>query len=43
MKIAVVGIGYVGLSIALAQHNRVTAVDVILEKVEKIDKQISPI
>ncbi len=45
MKIAVAGTGYVGLSIAtlLAQHNHVTAVDVIPEKVEKINKRISPI
>ena len=45
MKIAVAGTGYVGLSIAtlLAQHNTVTAVDVIPEKVEKINKRISPI
>jgi len=45
MKIAVAGTGYVGLSIAilLAQHNEVIAVDVILEKVEKINKRISPI
>lgn len=45
MKIAVAGTGYVGLSIAtlLAQHNEVTAVDVIPEKVEKINKRISPI
>jgi len=45
MKIAVAGTGYVGLSIAtlLAQHNRVTAVDVIQEKVDKINKRISPI
>ncbi|WP_165157820.1 nucleotide sugar dehydrogenase [Parabacteroides sp. ZJ-118] len=44
-NIAVAGTGYVGLSIAtlLAQHNHVTAVDVILEKVEKINKRISPI
>ncbi len=44
-NIAVAGTGYVGLSIAtlLAQHNRVTAVDVIPEKVEKINKRISPI
>ncbi len=43
--IAVAGTGYVGLSIAtlLAQHNHVTAVDVIPEKVEKINKRISPI
>ena len=45
MKIAVAGTGYVGMSIAtlLAQHNHVTAVDVILEKVEKINNRISPI
>ena len=45
MKIAVAGTGYVGLSIAtlLAQHHQVTAVDVISEKVEKINKKISPI
>lgn len=45
MKIAVAGTGYVGLSIAtlLAQHNQVTAVDVIPEKVEKINNHISPI
>ena len=44
-NIAVAGTGYVGLSIAtlLAQHNHVTAVDVIPEKVEKINNQISPI
>ncbi len=43
--IAVAGTGYVGLSIAtlLAQHNHVTAVDVIAEKVEKINNRISPI
>ncbi|MBR5594423.1 MAG: nucleotide sugar dehydrogenase [Bacteroidaceae bacterium] len=45
MKIAVAGTGYVGLSIAtlLAQHNEVIAVDVIPEKVEKINNRISPI
>ena len=45
MNIAVAGTGYVGMSIAtlLAQHNHVTAVDVIPEKVEKINKKISPI
>jgi len=44
-KIAVAGTGYVGLSIAtlLAQKNHVTAVDVIPEKVEKINNKISPI
>ena len=43
--IAVAGTGYVGLSIAtlLSQHHRVVAVDVIPEKVEKINKRISPI
>ena len=45
IKIAVAGTGYVGLSIAtlLAQHHPVTAVDVIPEKVEKINNRISPI
>lgn len=45
MKIAVAGTGYVGLSIAtlLAQSNEVMAVDIIPEKVEKINKKISPI
>ena len=45
MKIAVAGTGYVGLSIAtlLAQHNTVTAVDVIPEKVELINNRKSPI
>lgn len=45
LKIAVAGTGYVGLSIAtlLAQHHQVTAVDVIPEKVEKINNRISPI
>lgn len=45
MRIAVAGTGYVGMSIAtlLAQKNHVTAVDVIPEKVEKINKKISPI
>ena len=45
MKIAVAGTGYVGMSIAtlLAQHHHVMAVDVVPEKVEKINKRISPI
>lgn len=45
IKIAVAGTGYVGLSIAtlLSQHHHVTAVDVIPEKVEKINNRISPI
>ena len=45
MKIAVAGTGYVGLSIAtlLAQHHTVTAVDVIPDKVDKINRRISPI
>ena len=45
LQIAVAGTGYVGLSIAtlLAQHHQVTAVDIIPEKVEKINKRISPI
>ena len=45
LKIAVAGTGYVGLSIAtlLAQHHQVTAVDVIAEKVDKINRRISPI
>lgn len=45
MKIAVAGTGYVGLSLAvlLAQHNSVVAVDVIPEKVEKLNKKICPI
>lgn len=45
MNIAVAGTGYVGLSMAtlLSQHHKVTAVDIIPEKVEKINKRISPI
>ena len=44
-KIAVAGTGYVGLSIAtlLAQHNQVVAVDIIPEKIDKINNRISPI
>ena len=45
MKIAVAGTGYVGLSLAvlLSQHNDVVAVDIVPEKVEKLNKWISPI
>ena len=45
IKIAVAGTGYVGLSIAtlLAQHHQVTAVDVVPEKVDKVNRRISPI
>ena len=45
IKVAVAGTGYVGLSIAtlLAQHHQVTAVDVVPEKVEKLNKRLSPI
>ena len=45
LKVAVAGTGYVGLSIAtlLSQHHEVTAVDVIPEKVEKLNNRISPI
>ena len=45
LKIAVAGTGYVGLSIAtlLAQHHEVVAVDVIPEKVDKINRRVSPI
>ena len=45
MNIAVAGTGYVGLSLAvlLSQHNKVTAVDIVSEKVEKLNNYISPI
>ena len=45
MKIAVAGTGYVGLSIAtlLAQHNAVTAVDIVPEKVDLLNRRKSPI
>lgn len=45
MKVAVAGTGYVGLSVAtlLAQHNRVTAVDILPEKVDMINARKSPV
>ena len=45
MKIAVAGTGYVGMSIAtlLAQHNDVVAVDILPDKVDKINRRQSPI
>ena len=45
IKIAVAGTGYVGMSVAtlLAQHHEVIAVDIIPEKIEKINNKISPI
>lgn len=45
INVAIAGTGYVGLSLAvlLSQHNHVTAVDIIPEKVEKINNRISPI
>ena len=45
LKIAVAGTGYVGLSIAtlLSQHHKVTAVDIVPEKVEMINNKKSPI
>lgn len=45
MKIVIAGTGYVGLSLAtlLAQHNQVVAVDIVSDKVEKINRRLSPI
>ena len=45
MKIAVAGTGYVGLSLAvlLSQHNEVHALDIVPEKVKKINNYVSPI
>ena len=45
MKIAIAGTGYVGLSLAvlLSQHNEVTAVDLVKEKVDRINRYESPI
>ena len=45
LRIAVAGTGYVGLSIAvlLSQHHKVTAVDIVQEKVDQINQRISPI
>ena len=44
MRIAIAGTGYVGLSMAvlLAQHNTVTAVDIVPEKADLINRRISP-
>ena len=45
MKIAIAGVGYVGLSLAtlLSQYNEVVALDIIKDKVDKINSKISPI
>ena len=45
MKIAIVGMGYVGLSnaVRLAQHNDVYRLDIVKEKIDKINSRISPI
>ena len=45
MKIAIAGVGYVGLSLAtlLSQYNEVVALDIIEDKVDKINSKISPI
>ena len=45
MKISVAGTGYVGLSIAtlLAQHNEVVSVDIVQERIDKVNSRISPI